>query len=544
MKNKFLATVLIIILFVPTVLAFLSYNPPFDKLTDNSSLIVSAEVETPTGEKIDTEDGETIKILSALLKGEKVDAIPDEAFRFNLFKAILKGENITEEYSVYMNVERLEDIYFYNDSDKVPYRAKAEDGRNFASLELASFLYTYDVPVFTAGEGNTVISPSEFTWRYRNVKGDYVDSKIPTSSEIADIGRVSAGDLGMLFTRKPLDTDVYITMTEDDGTSVTRPFNEFTGIYPEHETAYTVKIDVQWREEEGAIGVGSGSYVFRATVKASPSFNIWTTMLEHTGQPFVEKGGVIIIGGANVDPSKVEFSSEPSLGAVPKFYSDGENAYAVIPTTHDTQAGKYTITLKCGAISSTYDVNILDKEYVTKEIDIKKSTLEEYMTDANVSALKTLMGEIMNGESSSKWLGEEKILFPTREQSYITGYGNPIKFNAEESSYIHAGIESRLYKGSYATAMASGKVAYVGTDTLFGGFIVVDHGLGVRSWYTRLDITGINVGDEVTQGQKLAPNDGSGFGETTKRLFSAVSVGDTFVSPTWLIENGFVLPTA
>ena len=544
MKNKFLVAVLIVILFIPTVLAFLSYNPPFDKLTDNSSLIVSAGVETPTGEKIDIEDGETIKILSALLKGEKVDAIPDEAFRFNSFKAILKGESVTEEYSVYMNVEKLEDIYFYSDSDKVPYRAKAEDGRNFASLELASFLYTYNVPVFTAGEGNTVISPSEFTWRYRNVKGDYIDSKFPTSSEIADIGRVAAGDLGISFTRKPQDTDVYITMTEDGGTPVTRPFNEFTGIYPEHETAYTIKIDVQWREEEGSVGVGSGSYVFRATVKASPSFNIWTTMLEHTGQPFVEKGGVIIIGGANVDPSKVEFSSEPSLGAVPKFYSDGETAYAVIPTTYSTQAGKYTITLKHGAISSTYDINVVDKEYATKEIEVKKSTLEEYITDTNVSALKALMGEIMSGESSPKWLGEDKILFPTYEQSYITGYGNPIEFNGEESAYVHVGIESRLYKGNYATAMASGKVAYVGEDTLFGGFIVVDHGLGVRSWYTRLDITGINVGDEVTQGQKLAPNDGSGFGETTKRLFSAVSVGDTFVSPTWLIENGFVLPTA
>ncbi len=543
MKNKFLAAVLIIILFVPTVFAFLSYNPPFDKLTDNSSLIVSAEVETPTGEKIDTDDKEEIKILSALLRGEKVDAIPDEAFRFNSFKATLKGDSITEEYSVYMNVEKLEDIYYYNDSDKVPYRAKAEDGRNFASLELASFLYTYDVPVFTAGDGK-VISPSDFSWRYRNIKGDYVDSEIPTTSEIADIGRVAAGDLGISFSRKPQDTDVYITMTEDNGTAVTRPFNEFTGIYPEKETAYTIKIDVQWREEEGSTGVGSGSYVFRATVKAAPSFNIWTTMLEHTGQPFVEKGGVIIVGGVNIDPSKVEFSCEPSLDVTPKFYTDGDSSYAVIPTTYKTEAGKYTVTLKQGAISSTYDITVLDKEYNNKAIDVKKATLEEYITDANISALKSLMGEIMNGESSAVYLGEDKFRFPTKEQSYIVGYGNPIIFNGEKSQYFHAGIESRLYKGDYATAMASGKIAYVGNDTLFGGFIVVDHGLGVRSWYTRLDTTGINVGDEVEQGQKLAPNDGSGFGETTKRLFSAVSVGDTFVSPTWLIENGFVLPTA
>ena len=543
MKNKFFAAVFILVLFIPTVCAFFSYNPPFEKLPDNSTLIVAAEVLTPSGEKIDIEDKETIKTLSALLKGEKVDAIPDEAFRFNSFKTILKGDGITEEYSVYMNVEKLEDIYFYNDGDKVPYRAKAEDGRNFASLELASFLYTYDIPVFTAGEQSTVISPSEFSWKYCNIKGDYVDSEIPTTDEIADIGRISAGDLGILFSRKPQDTDVYITMTEDDGTSVTRPFNEFSGVYPEKETAYTFKIDVQWREEEGYTGVGSGSYLFRATVKASPSFNIWTTTLEHTSQPFVEKGGLIVVGGVNIDPSKVEFSSEPSLDVTPKFYTDGDSSYAVIPTTYKTEAGNYSITLKHGAVTATYDIMVLDKEYGTKEIDVKKATLEEYITDANISALKNLMGEIMDGESSSKWLGESEILFPTREQSYIVGYGNRVEFNGEESEYVHAGIESRLYKGSEATAMASGKIAYVGEDTLFGGFIVIDHGLGVRSWYTRLDITGVNVGDEVTQGQKLAPNNGSGFGETTKRLFSAVSVGNEFVSPTWLIENGFELPT-
>lgn len=544
MKNKFLTVVLIIVLFIPSVIAVLSYNPPFDKLSDNSAMIVSVTVESSTGERSEITDEETIKVVSTLLKGEKVDAIPDEAFKFNSFKAILKGEDITEEYSVYMNVEKLEDIYFYNNEDKIPYRATAEHGRNFASLDLASFLYGYDVPVFTAGDGRTVISPSEFSWRYKNIKGDYVQSNITTTDEIADIGRVASGDLGISFTRKPLDTDVYITMTDEAGNSVTRPFNEFSGVYPETETTYTFKLDVQWKEEEGTTGVGGGSYMFRATVKAAPSFNIWTTMLEHTGQPYLEKGGVIIIGGVNVDPSKVEFTSEPALGTSPKFYTDGDVSYAVIPTTYNTEAGNYTVTVKQGVISATYDVTVLDKEYNRKDINVKEAVLEEYMTNENVSALKTLMGEIMGGESSSKWLGEDKLRFPTSEQSYIVGYGNPIEFDGEESEYTHAGIESRLYKGDCATAMASGKIVYAGVDKLFGGFIVVDHGLGVRSWYTRLDISGVNVGDEVTQGQELAPNDGSGFGENSKRTFSAVSVGDTFVSPLWLIENGFVLPTA
>lgn len=535
---------MIVILFIPTVFAVLSYNPPFEKLPDNKDLIVSATVEAPTGEKFEITDKETLKTVSTLLTGEEVEAIPDEVFGFNSFKATLQGEGITEVYSVYMNVEKLEDIYFYNDADKVPYRAKAEDGRNFASLDIASFLYSYDVPVFTVGENRTVVSPCEFTWRYCNVKGDYVQSNIPVTDEIADIGRVSAGDLGIMFSRTPADTDVYITMTDENGESVSRPFNEFVGVYPEKDTKYTFKLDVQWREEEGATGVGGGSYMFAATVKATPSFNIWTTTLEHTGQPFVEKGGLIVIGAVNIDPSQVVFTSEPHLADAPKFYTEGDYSYAVIPTTYKTDTGKYSITLQHGAISATYDITILDKEYNRKGIDVKQSVLDEYITEENLTALKDLMGEIMNGESSATWLAENKILYPTVAQSYIVGYGNPIEFNGELSELVHAGIESRLYKGSYATAMASGKIAYVGEDTLFGGFVVIDHGLGVRSWYTRLDISDLNVGDEIEQGQKIAPNDGSGFGETTKRLFSAVSVGDTFTSPLWLIENGFQLPTA
>lgn len=542
MKNKFLAAILIIILFIPTVLAFVSYNPPFDKLTDNKDMITSALIETSNGVKTEYTDKETINSVSALLSGEKTAEIPELASTFNTFKVTLSGESVTETYTVYMNVEKLEDIYYYNDHDRVPYRSSAEDGRNFASLDASKFLYSYDVPTLTVGENKTVISPSEFTWRYKNVKGDYVEADIPVTNEVVNVGTLSAGDLDILFSRVPENTDVYITMTDSEGNETKRPFNEYNGVYPQKDTEYTFKIEVQWREVDGLSGVGSGKYSFAATVLAAPTFNVWTTSLEHTGQLYVERGGVIIVGAKNIDPALATFKSEPALCEGVKFYKDGGSSFAVIPTTYATEPGVYNITFEYGAIRSTYEVTVTEKNYNTKDFDVKDSVIEEYMTEENLANVKALIESINASDSSSAWLGGDEFLFPTHQQDYIVGYGNPVELAGEETSHVHIGIQSRLYKGDFATAMASGKVAYVGEDKLLGGYVVIDHGLGVRSWYTRLDVTGLSVGDELDAGDTIAPNNGSGFGENSKRTFSAVSVGNYFVSPLWLIDNGFTLP--
>lgn len=542
MKNKFLAVILIIILFIPTVLAFISYNPPFDKLTDNKDMITSAVIETSNGVTNEYTDKETISAVSALLSGEKTAQIPDEANSFNSFKIKLKGGDVEEVYTVYMNVGKLEDIYYYNEDDRVPYRSSAEDGRNFAALDASKFLYGYDVPTLTVGENKTVISPMEFTWRYKNVKGDYVEADIPVTDEVVNVGTLNAGDLDILFSRVPEDTDVYITITDSDGNEVKRPFNEYNGVYPQTETSYTFKIEVQWRETEGMSGVGNGKYSFAATVKAAPTFNVWTTNLEHTGQLFVERGGVIVVGAKNIDPSRATFKSEPVLCEGVKFYKDGDASFAVIPTTYATEPGVYSMTFEYGAIKSTYEVTVTEKNYSSKDFDVKRSVLEEYMTEENLKAVKTLIESITSSEPSSAWLGGDEFLFPTHQQDYVVGYGNSVEFAGEETEHVHIGIQSRLYKGDFATAMASGKVAFVGEDKILGGYVVIDHGLGVRSWYTRLDVSGINVGDEFEKGSNIAPNNGSGFGENSKRTFSAVSVGNNFVSPLWLIENGFSLP--
>ncbi len=540
MKNKFLVAVMVVILFIPTVVAFISYNPPFTTLAESPNMIQSAVIE-PTGiTPVTINEKAKLDVVSKFLLGEQVQSIPEEVLMFPMFKITLNGKNTSETYSVYMNLQKMNEIYYYNTADEVPYRIPTESGRAFAALNEAAFLYTWEIPTLTVG--GVKIDPCEFSWRYKNIKDEYVQSEVPVTEEVKNIGTVYSGDLGILFSRKPLDADVYVTVTPENGESVKRPFAEFTGVYPNETTKYTFEIEVQWREEDGVNGVGNGKYRFACTVKASADFKIWTTTLEITGQPYVEKGGVAVLAARNTDVSKLKFESSPKLCESPKFYTIGDVSYAIIPTTYATNPGTYEVSLEYGEKRSTYTITVTDREYNDKNFSLKSSTIEKYITEENVNALKTLISSVCEYESYSEWHAEDKMLFPTERQDYKTGYGNPIYFRGEKTEYFHIGIDSRLYKGDSATAMASGKIVFAAESEIWGGVVVIDHGCGVRSWYARLDVSDVTVGDEVKQGDEIAKGDESGFGEDD-RIHCSVSVGDVFVSPLWLIENGIQLPT-
>lgn len=540
MKNKFLIAVMLVVLFIPTVLAFISYNPPFDSLAEDPDMIQTAVIE-PTGlSSVTVSDKSKIAVISKFLSGEKVNEIPQEVLQFQTFKLVLSGADVTESYTVYMNLNQMDAIYYLSDKDASAYRIPTEEGRGFAVLDEAAFLYTWEIPTLTVSGAK--IDPCEFSWRYKNIKDEYVQSDVPVTQEIKNIGTIYSGDFDILFSRKPLDADIYVTATPNGKEGVKRPFSEFSGVYPDETTEYTFEIEVQWREESGVNGVGNGKYRFAATVRASADFKIWTTQLEHTGQPYIEKGGIAVLAAKNADISKLVFKSEPQLCEAPKFYSIGDVAYAVIPTTYATQAGKYEISLEYGEKKSTYTVTITDREYNNKNFTGKQSVIDKYITEENIAALKSMIVSVHEHESGSFWLAEEKILFPTERQDYKTGYGNPIQFRGEKTEYFHEGIDSRLYKGSYATAMASGKIIFAAEDAIWGGVVVIDHGCGVKSWYTRLDISDVTVGTEVKQGDNIAKGDESGFGEDD-RMHCSVTVGDVFVSPLWLITNGIQLPT-
>jgi murein DD-endopeptidase MepM/ murein hydrolase activator NlpD len=66
-------------------------------------------------------------------------------------------------------------------------------------------------------------------------------------------------------------------------------------------------------------------------------------------------------------------------------------------------------------------------------------------------------------------------------------------------------------EGHEVSAVNNGVVIYVGETDLSGVTVVVEHGLGLKSWYKNLSEALVGVGDTVSKGDVIARSGATGF---------------------------------
>ncbi len=537
MKNKFVTVLCALLLFIPTIAAFFVYNPNSDSLIGDPSLISDGEVIDDDGRIFSITTAEDIALLTSLLSGEKVDTVPDQVLSYEQLRITFRADEQSDTYTVYASSKYTDSIYYQNSKGNY-FKADNVYTERFLSSPYCVSLYDVTPPVLTAGE--LPVIPSKMEWKYKQVDDSYaIYNDIETTAEVFDIGRTEQ-DLGLSFSIQP-DT-AYITVYEDGEAHPTRLLSEFTGIKTAEEKVFTAIIKAEWSTGDG--GVGTAEYTMSATVKADAVFNVWTTSSSHTDQLFTEPGGIVVLAAKNAELSKLtcEISPKPMAeGFTPVFYQDGDNVYTVIPTTYDTTPGKYDITLKYGDDAHTFTVEVKEKEFSDKFYDVKKSKAEEIFSDANMQAIDTLQKTVFALPTSQKYLGTDEFDYPGDVTTHRTGYGITMYIEVIGKEFRHGGTDIRAKKGSDVLASTDGTIVYVGEDAILGGVIVIDHGMGVRSWYCRIDTEGAVVGTQVKGGDIIATADESGFGDD-ERVHFAVTVGDKYVSPQWLYEHGFTLP--
>ncbi len=113
-------------------------------------------------------------------------------------------------------------------------------------------------------------------------------------------------------------------------------------------------------------------------------------------------------------------------------------------------------------------------------------------------------------------------------------FGNRRSYNGSTYDYFHGGLDFCGQVGTELYASAPGKVVYIGSLTVRGGVVVIDHGWGVYTAYDHLSKTLVQPGDTVQPGQLIGL--GGATGRTTgPHLHWEVWVGGVQVNPAdWL----------
>ena len=123
----------------------------------------------------------------------------------------------------------------------------------------------------------------------------------------------------------------------------------------------------------------------------------------------------------------------------------------------------------------------------------------------------------------------------------LLGFGIYRTINGGET-YRHQGVDYVVPEGTDITAVNDGQVIFVGETKLSGKMVVIEHGLGLKSWYCHLSETRVNVGDTVKKGDLVGLSGSTGF-TAAAGAHIGLSVYDMPVSPYKVWENAIDLPT-
>lgn len=384
-------------------------------------------------------------------------------------------------------------------------------------------LYDTTTPVLKVGNGNTVIQPSAMTWNYKSVGGSYMPvDGIVTSDTLLSVDDVSRA-LNYSFSVQP--TALTIIICGDVDKSYTA--EEFPELISPQTQYMKLKMTARWDTSDTSVAYGSAEYSFNVLVRADAIFYA-------NNSSEIKQGGLIELAVKNGLASSLNCTFTPSLNYIPVFYSDGDILRAFVPVACDADPGEYTATLEQDGVIETFVFSITERDVKTKTYTANLALL----TEENITALQTAIAAGTSAATGDAWLaGEEKLRFPTEYQDYHTGYGHRLVIGSTDTVYRHLGIDCRITKGENIYAALSGTVAYVGQTEIYGGIVVIDHGMGLKTWYARVSPS-VTVGQTVAQGDLIATADSSGFGDDS-RVHFGVSVKDVFIDPAMLIEKGF-----
>lgn len=89
----------------------------------------------------------------------------------------------------------------------------------------------------------------------------------------------------------------------------------------------------------------------------------------------------------------------------------------------------------------------------------------------------------------------------------------------ERNGRLHCGVDLLAPLNRKVVASDSGTVVYTGDRNSFGLLVIVDHGNGLKSFYSHLNIISVTLGQDVVQGEEVGKVGDTGNATTTHLHF-------------------------
>ncbi len=450
------------------------------------------------GEKNDVTANSLVSIFDSIL-ANKTDATISEAALTDMtpLRAVITQKNTTTEYTCYFSTDAL--INYIFDSSGNAYEIDFDSAMNFIASPYSYLLYTTAMPpalYTTAGEE---VSPLSVDWNYKNIYGNLLPSPYSTITQDSTKYNMS-GVLGLSFEVEPDKVSLEIKKDGNDwdkwnGTS----HKELSNIDVETGTALKFELTAFWYENKDSDFYGTAIYEFDIIVRDSAEFFIDKTL--------VSTGDFVVASCKNIlDVKKLTFSSSPDIEYSPKFYTVGETVYAIIPFGSDLKTDRYSLTFSYAAISKTIDVELTAPQEAPSTYDVKDSSdplMLEYKSSQNT--LEEILKNSYQNSDDYIFCTSAFAEYPSTSASVSFTYGSVFHSARSDTTITLNGTVYSISNqgGAPVTALNTGKVTNVGNSKFLGNYVVIDHGMGIRTVYGHLGAVYVDTGDIVLKGESI-----------------------------------------
>jgi murein DD-endopeptidase MepM/ murein hydrolase activator NlpD len=240
------------------------------------------------------------------------------------------------------------------------------------------------------------------------------------------------------------------------------------------------------------------------------------------------------------EPFMIKVNGNTTLSSIKKITFDGKVVpvfmYQKIPTALvgvdlNKKPGVYklNLTLSNGKVI-TKNVTVSLRLKITQPLGIPAKLGGDTIQSQN-NMVATLVQEnktLANIKTATTSLWTKKFILPLKNILITDPYG----YSRQTGAYSipHKGVDYKASVGTSVSAINRGIVRVVHSYTDYGNTIVIDHGLGLMSFYLHLSKINVKVGDLVNQGQIIGLSGETGY-TLGPHLHLSVRIGGISIDP-------------
>jgi len=535
--NKILIAVfLAVVICVPTMIAISYYNGAQSNPISKQAVTL-LKITAPDGSVYEYKKGDKCKeeslgedliayFVDLNSRAVFVSELPELATIENRYTVSFTSYNKQTEIQYYFTTES--QYAYLVDQNKTVYRIAEQDAVAFLKSSFSYCLYSASaVPILKMGENPLI--PATMLWQYACYDNEFKTVPTQTTQDVPTV--TVRGKLNLSFDNEPDYTAVQIMSGQAvvyDGLLSAMPANLLEG-----GNEYDVMVLAKWFRDEEEGSFGEATYRLHVKSMAPAVF--------YLNQNIIDPGEFVVLTAKNVeDPSKIVFTSTPSIQYEPKFYVDGEYVRALIPISIALESipSSFSFSLSYEGNEQVMQLNIKPKVFKEQTYDASNTLIITNRSEAAFREFDNAIGSILKKESPKRYFDDSKFLDADGQSLVRTGFGIYRTLSATGEVYRHEGVDYVIYNHMQAAiATMRGEVVYVGNLALTGKVVVIDHGYGLRSLYAHLDSVSVNVGDVVEKGAELGYCGSTGFTKDLNLHFG-LYVQDVPVCPYHVIDYG------